>query len=49
MVCVSEVWVVGDRISSGMQEELELAKSWNIPIKKIVLSVEGDVKSEEWV
>lgn len=35
MVCVSEVWIVGDRISSGMEEELKLARLWSIPIKKV--------------
>lgn len=35
MRCVSEVWVVGDRISSGMEEELKLARLWSIPIKKV--------------
>lgn len=35
MVCVSELWVVGDRISSGMEEELKLARLWSIPIKKV--------------
>lgn len=32
---VSEVWIVGDRISSGMEEELKLARLRGIPIKKV--------------
>lgn len=28
-----EIWVFGDRISEGMQEEINLAKELNIPIK----------------
>lgn len=29
---IDEVWLYGDRISSGMKAEIELAKSCNIPV-----------------
>jgi hypothetical protein len=28
-----EVWVFGDTVSEGMEQELEKAREWNIPIK----------------
>lgn len=30
---INEVWLYGDKISTGMQEEIKLAKELNIPIK----------------
>lgn len=36
---VSELWVIGDRISSGMQQELNKAKEWEIPVKYIALQI----------
>ena len=30
---INEVWLYGDKISKGMQEEIKLAKELNIPIK----------------
>lgn len=34
---VSELWVIGERISSGMQQELNKAEEWKIPVKHISL------------
>ena len=34
---VSELWVIGERISSGMQQELNKAEEWKIPVKYISL------------
>lgn len=39
MKSVSELWVIGDRISSGMQQELNKAKEWEIPVKYISLQI----------
>ena len=29
---IDEVWVFGDKISSGVKEEIELAKKYDIPV-----------------
>lgn len=33
LIGADEVWVFGDEISEGMQEELETARRWDIPIR----------------
>jgi len=35
-----ELWVFGDRISSGMSEEIKRAKRWNIPIRYFTATCE---------
>lgn len=40
----SELWVFGDCISDGMKQEIELAKLYNIPIKKITIFGERNNK-----
>lgn len=32
----NELWIIGQRISSGMKKEIEKATDWNIPIRHFV-------------
>ena len=32
----NELWVIGDRISEGMEKEITKAKEWHIPVKHFV-------------
>ena len=31
-----EMWVIGDRVSEGMKQEIAKAEKWGIPVKRIV-------------
>ena len=46
MKSVSELWVIGERISSGMQQELNKAKEWGIPVKYISLQARPKGETE---
>lgn len=37
--CISEIWLTGDRISNGMQSEINLAKTLNIPVIDFIKSL----------
>lgn len=45
-VC-SELWVIGDRISEGMEVEIKVAEQLNIPIKYFNERCEGRISNEQ--
>ena len=40
----SELWVIGRRITSGMEREIKKAKEWGIPVKRYVFKHGSETK-----
>jgi len=40
----SELWVIGRRITSGMEREIKKAKEWGIPVKRYVFKRDAEKK-----